>query len=334
MQKLLVVAFFIACFFQTITGNAQNDTLVPAPKIVEKKPILCKINMQDGSVYFGFIEKQTDSLLYVKSGSGVLIHVPKKQVASINFLDGHVTTDSTGNLTIHIPSISHKYYVFSSNAFLFKAKEVYGSSVDFAFYNINYSITRNVSLGVSTSVVFAPIFLQLKTNFEIAHKLFLGFDGTYGTGSWASPKSYGGGALAKITYGDNKFNFTVSGGYGDIDYYVQARPGRRGGRSGVSHYENLNSAIVGAAFSYGISKKFYFVTEFVAAPNIYIAGVTNPRSSTQLGIYSLSPAIRTNLKHNISWVIGANGFVTSATNRLGTTTTVFALPYVGFSFKF
>jgi hypothetical protein len=337
MQKLLVITIFITCLFTTIASKAQTDSITAA-KPAEKKPILCKIKMQDGSVYVGFIEKQTDTLLYVKSSSGVLIHVPKKQVTSIDFIDGHTTKDSTGNITIHIPKIAPNYYVATSNAFLLKKGEVYGSSTDFLFYNINYAFSQNISLGISTSALAAPIMLHAKANFEISKKLFLGIDGVFGSGSWISSRSYGGGGLLKLTYGDVKSNFTVSGGYGDVDYFVQPRGGRRGRRgggatTGTAHYENINSALIGAAFSYAISPKIYFVTEAFAAPNIAIANVSNLNGTTQVGFYSLSPAIRTNIRLNMSWVFGVQGFFSTFTSRLGTTSNAFALPYIGFSFR-
>jgi hypothetical protein len=334
MQKIFVAAIFIVCLLKAVTGVAQSDS-VSTFKPGEKKPVLCKIKMLDGSVYKGVIEKQTDSLLYVKSSSGVLIHVPKKQVASIDIVDGHTTKDSTGNVTFHIPAIAYDYYVASSNAFLLKKDDVYGSSVDFLFYNINYAFNQNFSLGVSSSFIAAPIMLHAKANFEISRKLFLGLEGVFGSGSWISPRSYGGGGLLKLTYGDFKNNFTVSVGYGDIDYFLQARRrGRRGGGTvGSSHYENYNSVIFSAAFSHAISPKIYFVAEAFATPAISIANVTNPTGLTQIGFYSLSPAIRTNIKNNISWVIGFNGFLYVTTNQYSTTTYGLALPFVGFSFK-
>ncbi|MFI5141573.1 MAG: hypothetical protein ACHQII_04370 [Bacteroidia bacterium] len=334
MQKILVVTIFIVCFFKTITGNAQTDS-VTAPKPVEKKHILCKIKMQDGSVYTGFIDKQTDSLLYVKSGSGVLIHVPKKQVVSIDFIDGHTTKDSTGNITIHIPAIAHSYYVATSNSFLLKKGEVYGSSADFLFYNINYAVNQNFSLGISTSPIASPIMLHVKANFEISHKLYFGLDGVFGSGSLISPRSYGGGGLLKLTYGDFKTNFTISGGYGDVDYFVQVRRGRRGGPpTGTSHYENFNTTIISAAFAHALSPKIYFVLEGFAVPNINIANVTNPNSATQIGFYSLSPGIRTNFSPHLSWILGINGFFYTSTNKYGTMGSGLALPYAGFSFAF
>ncbi|MHB8260450.1 MAG: hypothetical protein ACYDCN_08580 [Bacteroidia bacterium] len=335
MKKLTILFILLIIlsplFWRGVGGEAfsQNDSIPLKP--AERKPVLCEIKMFDGSTYKGFIEKQTDTLIYLKSSSGVLIHVPKKHVLSIDFINGHTTKDSTGNITIHIPSISHNYYVASSNAFLLKKGEVYGSSSYFLFYNINYAFNQHFSLGVSSSFLAAPIAVHAKANFEISHKLFLGVDGLFGSGSWVSPKSYGGGGVLKLTYGDAKDNFTVSGGYGDIDYFMQARRGRRGwggGRS--SYYQNETSAIIGAAFSYAISEKFHFVAEAFAAPNVV---ASNKSNAPQVGIYSFSPAIRTSIKPNISWVFGLNGVFYTATNKGGTNNVIFALPYIGFSFR-
>ena len=316
MQKIFLVVAFMVCFLRASTSFSQEDSL-SAVKPIQKKPLLCQIKMQDGYTYQGFIEKQTDSLLYVKSSSGVLIHIPKHLVANVDFINGHTTKDSTGNLTIHIQAISHNYYVLSSNAFLMKKGEVYGSSSYFLLYNINYAFNQHFSLGVSSTIVAAPIALRLKANFEIAHKLYLGVDGLFGSGSWLNSKSYGGGGVVKLTYGDTKVNFTALGGYGDIDYYVQVRRSRRGGgRRGGNHYQNYTSAIIGAAFSYAISEKIYFVGEAFAAP--------------QVNLFTLSPAIRTNFRQNFSWVFGIEGLLNATS---GNSTPLIAFPYIGFSFR-
>ena len=307
------------CLLKTITLAAQEDSISPI-KHPEKKPLLCEIKMHDGSFYKGYIEKQSDTLIYLKSSAGVLVLVPKKQISSIDFISGHTTQDSIGNLTIHIPNISNHYYVASSNAFLMKKGEVYGSSSYFVFYNLNYAFNQHFSLGVSTSPLAAPIMLHAKLNFEIARKLYLGIEGIGGSGSWISSKSYGGGGIAKLTYGDVMKNVTISGGYGNVDYYVMARRRQRRGGGGFggrkAHYTDYNSAIIGAAFAYPISHKLSFVGEAFAAP--------------QIGIYTLSPAIRTIIKPNISWVIGLEGFLNTTS---GVSTPLIALPYIGFSFR-
>jgi len=319
MQKFVFVLFLMTCLVKTNKIIAQEDS-INTIKHIEKKPLLCEIKMHDGSLYKGYIEKQSDTLIYLKSSAGVMVQVPKKQILSIDFINGHTTQDSTGNLTIHIPNISNHYYVTNTNAFLMKKGEVYGSSSYFVFYNINYAFNQHFSLGISTSPLAAPIMLHAKLNFEIAHNLYLGVEGLGGSGSWINAKTYGGGGVAKLTYGDVKKNVTVSGGYGNLNYYVTPRQLRRGGggRGGRNpgHYIDYNSVLIGAAFTCPISHKLFFVAEVFAAP--------------QIGIYTLSPAFRTVIKPNISWVFGIEGFFNSTP---GISTPLIALPYFGFSFR-
>ncbi len=314
MQRLMLIFLFILSLFKISSTFAQTDSITPV-KSPQKKPLLCEVKMHDGSLYKGYIESQNDSTFFVKSSAGVVIHIPKSNVYSVEFISGHSTKDSIGNLTIHLPAIANQYYVASSNAFLLKKGEVYGSSSYFIFYNVNYAFNQHFSLGVSTSFLAAPIMLRAKLNFELTHKLYLGIEGLGGSGSWLNPKSYGGGGLAKLTYGNVKKNFTVSGGYGNVDYYIKPHK-KKGGYSNPGHYKNYNSVLIGAAFSYTISHKLNFVAEAFAAP--------------QLGVYSLSPAIRTTGSQNISWIFGLEGFL-NTTNAVSLP--VIAVPYLGFSFR-
>lgn len=328
-----IIALLITSIYSLLPNNsfAQNDSIVAKPT---PKAMLCEIKMHDGSLYKGFIEKQNDSLLFLKSSAGVLIHVPKKQINSIDFINGHSTKDSTGNMLIHIPNIAYNYYVVSSNAFLLKKGEVYGSSNGFIFNNnINYAINQNFSLGISASVLAAPISLHAKANFEVSRKLYIGFDGLFGSGSWLNSKAFGGGGIMKLTYGDVKDNFTVSAGYGDIDYYVKAQRRRKGGGFRRSaYYDNIYSAMVGAAMSYAISSKIHFVAEIMAIPNVVDYNTSN-YNTQQIGIYTFSPAIRTAIKQNISWVFGIDGVFYTSSNKGTTNNTAFAIPYIGFSFR-
>ncbi len=347
MQKLIIKAFCIICLIRVSIAIAQNDSILP--KISTRKAVVCEIKMKDGSSYTGYILQQTDSVISLKSEGGVVVQIPKHNVKDIFYVKSHPIGDTAGATTPYPPLIADKYYVAASNAFLFKPKEFYGSSNDLIFYNLNYAVSQHISLGVSTGIILAPVAFHLKANYQVSHKLYLGFDGLYGSGSWLTYKSYGGGGLMKLTYGEYKKNFSVFAGYGDVNYYSTAFLSRafsgggypqggggyqKGGGYGGHHHHhggfggrrvgNVNhiyvSIIAGAAVSIPISKKLYFVGEVFAFP--------------QIGAYSICPAIRTAGKKNISWVFGleASYQANIGSNEFG----VFRqplLPYVGFSFK-
>jgi hypothetical protein len=333
MRKIILLLITITYSLLTNNCFAQTDSI--APKHTTRKAVVCEIKMKDGSSYTGYIQQQTDSVITLKSDAGVELHIPKHNVKDIFYVKSHPINDTSDVTTRHPTIIAEKYYVATSNAFLFKRKEIYGSSNDLLFYNFNYSINEHFCLGISSGPIVMPALLHLKANFEVGRKLYLGIDGMGGSGSWLSYKSYGGGGLVKLTYGEFKKNFTVFAGYGDVNYFGIGRFGG-GGRGGYRHggggymgggrrrggnFDHIyNSVIAGAAVSLPISSKIYFVAEVFAFPEI--------------GAYSICPAIRTAGKKNISWVFGieASYQANIGSNEFG----VFRqplLPYIGFSFK-
>jgi hypothetical protein len=318
MQKLIVVAVCLICLLKINNIHAQTDSLYVKPT---RNPVLCEIKMHDGSSYMGYIQQQTDSIIYLKSSLGVILHIPKHSVQNIYYVNRHSLQDTTGGIPVYHPFIADRYYVSTSNAFLFKRNEIYGSSDYLLFYNLNYALNQNFSIGVSSSVIGVPVAFHAKANFEVAHRLYLGVDGFMGSGSWIDPKTYGGGGVVKLTYGEAKTNYTFFAGYGDVEYFV--KPRRRRGRGGMGggpgrpgYYNEYNSIIAGGALSTTLSTRMRFVLEAYAFP--------------QVNVYTLSPCIRLVTKPNVSWVFGLEGIFNT---KVGATEFVSAYPYIGFSFR-
>ena len=294
---------------------SQTDSLVKPIK----NPKLCEITMRDGSSYKGHIEKQNDSTICLKSSSGVVIYIPKHNVSNIDFAKGTVSHDTSGVMQIHSPGIYNYYYTTSSNAFLFKKGEIYGSTNYLIFGNINYAFNRNFSLGVSTSIIGVPMGLHAKANFELSHKFYLGFEAVIGSLMYINPKTWGTGGTLKLTYGDEHKNFTFYGGYFDAEYWVKPQRKGRRGRPPVTtpgnYYLSYATGFAGVAFSSRISDKTHFVADFFAFPLI--------------SIYTASIGLRGSSKQKISW---SGGFqfvinVIPAVNR------TYPVPYFGFSYR-
>ncbi len=310
-----IFAFILFLFvFQTTKLFSQSDSIIKPVKT----PKLCEIKMRDGSSYKGHIERQTDSIIYLKSSVGVLVLIPKHYVSNIDFLSGHTSHDTIGGgMHIHSPGIAQSYYVTSSNAFLMEKGKFYGSSSYLAFYTINYALSRNFSMGISTLIIGAPSGFHLKGNFEIAHKTYIGLEGTVGSLFYLSAKpSYGVGGTAKITYGDEKTNYTFFAGYTQTEYYTMQRGGRRRRGPITYNYHDISAVFVGFAFSTQLSNKASFVGEFYTFPSVSVS--------------TLSAAIRTSAKQKTSWVWGLQ----SIGNFSANSTRAFVLfPYFGFSFR-
>ncbi len=283
-----------------------------------RTPKPCEIKLTDGSAYKGYIERQTDSIIYLKGSSGVLIQIPKKKVAEIDFIKEKGQLDSINYTHLHSRySVGRKYYVTTSNAFLFKKKEIYLSSSYLLLYQINYAFSHHFSLGISTSIIGAPLGIKAKSSFEIGHKLFLGLEGVAGSMMYLGPKSYGTGGVLKITWGDENKNYTFFAGYMDAEYWVASRRGRRG-RPPIhaDYYLRYSSLFGGMAASFPISQRTSFTAEAFAFPSV--------------AIYTASAAIRTMGWQKLSFVFGIQmiGNASLNVNR------AFTLPYVGFSAGF
>ncbi|HWY38040.1 MAG TPA: hypothetical protein VNY73_05745, partial [Bacteroidia bacterium] len=143
MRKIFAIVFILSAL-QGTELFAQTDSLAKPTKPLP----LCEVKMLDGTHYKGCIEKQNDSLIHLRGSSGVLILIPKKKVANIDFFNGHLSDDTTGARRILTHSIASYYYTTTSNAFLFNKGEVYGSSSYLVFHNVNYAFTRHFSLGL------------------------------------------------------------------------------------------------------------------------------------------------------------------------------------------
>lgn len=308
----ILVVFFI----RWQTASAQNDSLEKQTKVI----VTSEVHMNDHSVYRGQIERQSDSLIYLRSTAGVLVMIPKKNVMHIDLIRGYVSTDSIKSSEVHPPGIYNYYYTTTTNAFLFRKGEVYGSNSYLAFFSVNYAFTRHFSLGVTSSIVGVPMGIHAKANWELSHKLYIGMEAVAGSLLYLNPKTQGGGVVGKITAGDERRNFTFYAGYFDAEYWKKAvnRPGR--GRRPALHvpgnyYISFVSPFAGVAFSGRINQNKHFVADFFAFPGI--------------SVYTTSIGLRSCVKQKISWVFGFQ-FVT---NKYPSINQTFTLPYFGFSYR-
>ncbi len=302
---LLVISFFLL----TGISSAQEDTLK-----VRRGPGLCEVHLTDGAFYKGIIEKQNDSLIFLRASSGVLVLIPKDRVADV--VPSKTTLKDSTRRTKG-SSIGRRYYVTASNATLFKSKQVFMSSSYLIFYNVNYAFDPHFSLGISTTAIGVPLGIQAKGNFAITPQIHLGFEGAAGSLMYLGPKTYGIGGVGKITFGNEVKNYTLFVGFADLEYWIQSRRGGRG-RPSIpgNYYLRFTSPFAGVALLSPLGPKTCFAGEAFAFPNI--------------SIYTASAAIRTVGREKLSFVFGiqAIGNVSQSVNK------AFVFPYLGFSAGF
>jgi len=305
-----VITIFFALAFSVNLLNAQQDTTA-----VLRKPKPCEIKLADGTSYKGIIEKKHDSLIFLRASSGVLILVPKKQVAEIDLIKGNRKKDTIA-VGAERPSIGKRYYVTASNALLFRKKEVFASSSYLALLNINYAFNTHFSLGLSTTVIGAPLGIHAKANFELGNNFYLGVEGAAGSMMYLNPQTYASGGVVKLTFGDEAKNYTVFMGYATLDYWVKGRGRSRWGPATPGYYLRFRSPFAGVAASLPMNQRLQFVGEAFAFPSI--------------SIYTASVALRTVRRQKLSFVFGIQVIGNTSAN----VNKAFSLPYFGISAGF
>lgn len=269
--------------------------------------------MRDGSVYKGTIWQHTDSLLFLHAADGVVIQIPKSKVSSIEPASG----PEPDSLASKPHAVGRKYYVLSSNALPFRAGETYGSSSYLVFFHVNYAFNTHFSLGLSSTLIGAPVALQAKVHYVLGPRMHIGGELAAGTMMYLNPKTYGNAATIKLTFGTTRRNYTFFGGYADLQYWV-----RRRGRIGSaiynpgSYYIRYFSPFAGAAVALPMSARLNFTGEGFAFPGT--------------GIYTAAAALRTVGRQRTSFVFGIQiiGNTNTSVNR------AFTFPYGGLSIGF
>lgn len=310
MKRVVLLALLV---FYGVHLHAQSDSVAPQ-KIISGG--YCEVRLIDESVYGGFYRGQNDSLIFLQTNAGVLIQIPKQAVRNMEFVRRKVS-DTAATFVVSEPKTGHRYYVLCSAAMPFKKESVFISSSYLLFYNINYAFSRYFAMGISTSIIGAPMALQVKTNFELGQHMYAGFEAAAGSMLYQNPKTYAYGGVAKLTFGNVRKHYTFFAGFADLAYWVASRRGR-GGRSAINanYYQRYNSPFAGVAAALPMSGRFSFAAEAFAFPNI--------------SIYTGSFALRTVARRNSSLVFGFQILGNTHT----TVNKAFVLPYFGFSARF
>lgn len=293
----------ICCLLLAASLHAQEDTLA------KEQARYCMIRLQDGGSYQGVLSRQDDSLLVLEAEDGVQVHIPKHKVARIEF------AKTAGDAGDHEKrTIGRRYYVLSSNALPFRPRETYGSASYLVFFHVNYAFSEHFSLGLSSTLIGAPVALQAKGRYEVGPRTHLGVELAAMSTLYLSPRTYASGGSVKLSFGTDKRNYTFFGGYGDLQYWTLST--NSGPFYQPGYYRRVFSAFAGMAAALPMSRKLNFTTEAFAFPH--------------LELYTGAVALRTVGRKHTSFVFGIQliGDLSTSVNR------AFAFPYGGLSISF
>lgn len=158
--------------------------------------------------YIGSIEAQTEKNITLRLINKETIVIDRSDIK----LFQPVTEDNFLRGRYAYPNRHASRYLVGSSAIPLGRKHVsYTSYYAFA-WTLNYGITDNYSVGLSSTLWGTPVMLNAQANYKIGEQLYLGATATGGWFSWIDPKIFFGYGGLRLTTGPKNNNYTFGGG--------------------------------------------------------------------------------------------------------------------------
>ena len=169
------------------------------------------ISTKDGAYLTGKVIEETPEFIVVKKKTGLEIKIPRESIRMSKALRG---LPSGGYGPIPHPS----RYLYAPSAIPLKRGEGYLNMIYFLAYQAQYGISDNFSLGITTTPIFMPSFINAKYAQKIKDNWYASAGFQMGKLWYADPETLGV-LFANTTYGDEEANITLNLGYG---FYSQS----------------------------------------------------------------------------------------------------------------
>ncbi|MEZ4829705.1 MAG: hypothetical protein R3C61_25985 [Bacteroidia bacterium] len=197
----------------------------------------------DGTEFVGYIlSDDTREVLIETSELGKVI-IPKHEIKSIKYIDA--------NDKLMINSVGRNR--FASRYFLTTNGLPIEKGEDYAMFSIygpeiHFAVSDNLSLGVMTTWMFAPLVGSAKYSVPLGKNINLGVGVLAGGIFYSFAPGVGALGYGSLTIGDRTSNFTVSAGYAGVT------------EVGYGEYNSSGSApLMSVAFMAKVGKNMSFV---------------------------------------------------------------------------
>jgi hypothetical protein len=117
------------------------------------------------------------------------------------------------------PIVHPTRYLYAPSAIPLKQGEGYLNMIYFLLIQAQYGITDNISIGMTTTPILMPTFVNLKVASKIGEDLYASFGGQIGK-LWYGDEESLGLLFANLTYGNKEANITLNTGYG---FYTRSK---------------------------------------------------------------------------------------------------------------
>lgn len=257
--------------FSGSTAQAQQDST--AVEIKQDKPYYYA-KKNDGQEYYGYLINDDGREILLETESIGKVYLLKSELSALKQVD----KDHAGSAEVPFEhghsGVFTTRYAFTTNAMPVKKGEHY-AMLHLYGPELHFSVTDNVSLGVMTTWIGAPLALASKFSLYSNEKTSVALGTIMGWSSYLGQgQNYGGLHWLTMTHGSRAANFSLSAGYGYLgglesydvgrkyfyqsydptaDYYVNPNADFAISEGGYPSYEYLQgrSLITGLVFGFG-----------------------------------------------------------------------------------
>lgn len=188
------------------SSYSQND--IPQEKS-DGTPVYYRIQTDRGYAE-GRIIRETETEIEVLKTNNEIIYIAKNQIISKTIIP---------NPSKIGPIVHPTRYLYAPSAIPLKQGEGYLNLIYFLAVQAQYGITDNISIGMTTTPILMPTFINLKVGGKIGEDLYASVGGQMGKLFYADEDNLGL-MFANVTYGNKEANVTLNTGYG---FYSQSK---------------------------------------------------------------------------------------------------------------
>ncbi len=206
MKNTLLKALAVFALF-TIFGTTDIQAQTPTP--TSDSVVYYKVQTAAGYAE-GRIIRETETEIEVLKKDGTIIIIPKNNIISKTIIPNPKKLG---------PIIHPTRYLYAPSAIPLKKGEGYLNLIYGLVVQAQYGITDYVSIGMTTTPVFMPTFVNAKAATKINEKMYVSAGGQLGK-LWYGDEESLGLLFANFTYGTREANITFNAGYG---FYTQSK---------------------------------------------------------------------------------------------------------------
>lgn len=243
MKKLKVILTLMALVCVTNIANAQADSTA---KDTSKFIVITN----DGGEFIGTIESDDGRELKLQTIDKGVVIIPKYAIKSIT----KANNDNLINGVYFFENPHSSRYFYTPSGYGIKKGEGYVQTIWGVYYQLQYGITDNFSIGASTTIIGSPLTFTPKYSYEIKPKLNIAVGAQVGTETYSlvnGRKPFLGIGYASLTKGSKENNLTFGVGYAFLRFDDQQEGGAAFSVAGITR----------------LAKKISMMGEFWVIPN-------------------------------------------------------------------